>query len=195
MTRESHFLELLTRLRAGDDQAASELHAEYEPAIRRIIRTRLRNLSLRRTVGEEDICQSVLKSFFLRYRLGQYNLESPDQLRGLLARMARNKLNDELRRHGAKGRGEGRVGELLPDDLTPAAGETPSLKLSIQELMEEAARRMTPEERQIRELHLVEELTWPEIAAQLGGTAEGLRKQWERGRDRVMQELGLDLDA
>ncbi len=81
MSDASPFLDLLARLRAGDDRAASDLVAEYEPTIRRMIRTRLRNLSLQRVVGEEDVCQSVLKSFFLRYRLGQYDLESPEQLR------------------------------------------------------------------------------------------------------------------
>jgi RNA polymerase sigma-70 factor (ECF subfamily) len=191
MSEPSRLLDLLARLRAGDDRAASDLYAEYEPAIRRMVRTRLRNQSLQRVVGEEDVCQSVLKSFFLRYRLGQYDLESPEQLRGLLARMAGNKLNDQHRRHMAARRDIGRTSDQLPD-ATPAAGETPSLKLSNQELLEESLRRMTAEEREIRELFLGQGLTWAEIAAKLGGTAESRRKQWERVRDRVTQELGLE---
>jgi len=192
MSDPSRFLDLLTRLRTGDDRAASDLFAEYEPAIRRMIRTRLRNLSLQRVVGEEDVCQSVMKSFFLRYRLGEYDLESPEQLRGLLARMAGNKLNDQHRRHLAARRDIGRAGEPLPDNVLPDAGETPSLKLGNQELLEEAVRRMTPEERAIRELFLEQGLCWAAIAAKLGGTAEGRRKQWERARDRITQELGLE---
>ncbi|HVS34447.1 MAG TPA: sigma-70 family RNA polymerase sigma factor [Gemmataceae bacterium] len=191
MSESSRFLILLTRLRSGDDRAASDLFTEYEPAIRRMIRTRLRNLSLQRLVGEEDVCQSVMKSFFVRYRFGQYDVESPDQLRGLLARMAGNKLNDQHRRHLAARRDIGRVSEEMPREI-PADAETPSLKLSNQELMEEAVRRMTPEERQLRDLFVGQGLAWAEIAAKIGGTAEGRRKQWERVRDRVMQELGLD---
>jgi len=188
----SRFLDLLDRLRGGDDRAASDLFAEYEPAIRRMIRTRLRNLSIQRVVGEEDVCQSVMKSFFLRYRLGQYELASPEQLRGLLAKMAGNKLNDQHRRQMAARRDIGRTGDPLPADVMPAACETPSLKLGNQELLDEAVRRMSPEERRIRELFLEEKLSWPDIAAKLGGTPEGRRKQWERARDRVAQELGLE---
>ena len=192
MSDPSPFLDLLTRLRTGDDRAASALYAEYEPAIRRMIRTRMRNLSLQRVVGEEDVCQSVMKSFFLRYRLGQYDLESPEQLRGLLARMAGNKLNDQHRRHLAVRRDIGRNGEQLPNDVIPTGVETPSVTLGNHELLEEAVRRMTPEERELRELFLGEGLAWADIAVKLGGTAEARRKQWERARDRVTQELGLE---
>jgi RNA polymerase sigma factor (sigma-70 family) len=192
MSDASPFLDLLTRLRTGDDRAASDLYAEYEPAIRRMIRTRLRNLSLQRVVGEEDVCQSVLKSFFLRYRLGQYDVENPEQPRGLLARMAGNKLNDQHRRHLTVRRDIGRASEQLPDDVMPPAVETPSMALSNQELLEESVRRMTPEERELRELFLGDGLNWAAIAAKLGGTAEARRKQWERARDRVTQELGLE---
>jgi RNA polymerase sigma factor (sigma-70 family) len=192
VSEPSRFLDLLARLRAGDDRAAADLFAEYEPAVRRMVRTRLRNLSLQRLVGEEDVCQSVMKSFFVRYRLGQYDLAGPEQLRGLLARMAGNKLNDQHRRNLAGRRGGGRAGEQLPDNVLPAGGETPSLKLGNQELLEEAIRRMTPEERELRKLFLGQALGWPEIAARLGGTAEGRRKQWERARERVTEELGLE---
>jgi RNA polymerase sigma factor (sigma-70 family) len=192
MSDPSPFLDLLARLRTGDDRAAGDLYAEYEPAIRRMIRTRLRNLSLQRVVGEEDVCQSVLKSFFVRYRLGQYDLESPDQLRGLLARMAGNKLNDQHRRHLAVRRDIARASEQLPDDVMPGGVATPSVALGNQELLEEAVRRMTPEERQLRELFLGDGLAWADIAVKLGGTAEARRKQWERARDRITQELGLE---
>jgi DNA-directed RNA polymerase specialized sigma24 family protein len=77
-------------------------------------------------------------------------------------------------------------------DAASAGGESPSLKLGNQEVLEEAVRRMTPEERQIRELFLGQGLAWAEIAAKLGGTAEGRRKQWERARERITGELGQD---
>jgi RNA polymerase sigma factor (sigma-70 family) len=191
MSDPSGFLALLTRLRAGDDHAAQDLLADYEPAIRRMIRIRLRNLSLQRVLGEEDICQSVLKSFFLRCRLGQYDLDSPEQLRGLLAQMARNKLNDQHRHHLAARRDIGRAQGQAAEEVLPGTTPTPSLILSNDELLDEALRRMTPEERQLRDLFVGQRLSWPEIAAQMGGTAEGRRKQWERVRDRVSEELGL----
>jgi RNA polymerase sigma-70 factor (ECF subfamily) len=38
-----------------------------------------------------DICQSVLASFFVRAAVGQFELDRPEPLVGLLIGMARNK--------------------------------------------------------------------------------------------------------
>ena len=37
--------------------------------------------------------------------------------------------------------------------------------------------------------------TWAEVAAELGGTPDGRRKQLTRALDRVARELGLDEDG
>src|SRR5271166_2466222 len=89
------FQALLGRVRAGDAQAASELVRRYEPAIRRAARVRLVDTRLNRLLDSMDICQSVLASFFVRTALGQYELETPEQLLKLLAVMARNKLHNQ----------------------------------------------------------------------------------------------------
>jgi hypothetical protein len=51
--------------------------------------------------------------------------------------------------------------------------------------------RLTPEERQVAELR-AQGREWPEIAAQVGGTPGGRRKQLSRAIARVARELGLD---
>jgi RNA polymerase sigma factor (sigma-70 family) len=191
MSDSSPFLDLLTRLRAGDEPAASDVYVEYEPAIRRQIRARLRNRPLR-VADEEDVCLSVMKSFFLRCRLGQYDLNGPEDLCKLLARMAGNKLIDQIRVDKGPCRGGGQIRELLPSDTGPTGrDDTPSMTLSNQELFKKALQSLTPEEREIHTLVSGNELTWAEVAAKLGGTAEGRRKQWERVCDRVTEELGL----
>ena len=73
----------------------------YEPAIRRAARVRLVDTRLNRLLDSMDICQSVLASFFVRTALGQFELETPDQLLKLLATMTRNKLADQVKGHGA----------------------------------------------------------------------------------------------
>src|SRR6202051_241453 len=101
MAEEPSFQSLILRVRAGDDAAAAEVVRRYEPAIRRAVRVRLRDPRLRRLIESVDICQSVFASFFVRTALGQYDLESPDQLLKLLAAIARNKLAYQARRERA----------------------------------------------------------------------------------------------
>src|SRR3954451_5481193 len=95
------FGELIRRVRAGDPGAATELVHHYEPAIRRAVRFRLADARLGSLLDSMDICQSVLKSFFVRAASGQYDLETPQQLLKLLTTMAHNKLISQARKHHA----------------------------------------------------------------------------------------------
>ena len=98
MSSEQSFASLMEQVRDGDQQAAAELLERYEPAIRRAIRLRLTDARMRAVLDTMDICQSVMASFFMRAALGQYDLETPEQLRNLLVAMARNKLGMQVRR-------------------------------------------------------------------------------------------------
>jgi DNA-directed RNA polymerase specialized sigma24 family protein len=59
------------------------------------------------------------------------------------------------------------------------------------EMLAEAYRRLTPDERRVVELRQ-QEREWADIAAEVGGTAEAVRKQHRRALDRVARELGLE---
>ena len=126
MSEEPSFRELIGRVRRGDQQAAAELVRRYEPAIRRAVRFRLTDPRLRRTCDSLDVCQSVLLSFFVRAALGQYDLDTPEQLLRLLTAMARNKLLNQARAQQAARR-DGRVvpGGLLDSQLA-GKGQDPS---------------------------------------------------------------------
>ena len=115
---DNTFADFVARIRAGDEQAAAELVRQFEPLIRREIRMQLDDHRLSRLFDSMDICQSVLASFFLRTAAGEYDLERPEQLVGLLVTMARNKLasaarrenrecRDHRRRNGEGDRGPG----------------------------------------------------------------------------------------
>jgi DNA-directed RNA polymerase specialized sigma24 family protein len=98
MSEESTFEELIRRVRAWDQDAAAELVRRYESTIRRAVRFRLADARLGNLLDSMDICQSVLRSFFLRAASGQYDLGSPEKVLGLLTAMARNKLASQARR-------------------------------------------------------------------------------------------------
>ena len=54
MTERESFEQLIERVRAGDDQAASDLVRLYEPEVRRFIHFRLTTPALRRFVDSLD---------------------------------------------------------------------------------------------------------------------------------------------
>src|SRR5215470_12045704 len=95
MTNGDTLRSLLERIRAGDQQAATELVRRFEPALRRAVRLRLRDRQLRRFLDSSDICQAVLLRFFVRVATGQYDLDTPEQVLKLLATLARNQVINE----------------------------------------------------------------------------------------------------
>jgi DNA-directed RNA polymerase specialized sigma24 family protein len=192
MSEAPTFEELIRRVRAWDQEATAELVRRYEPAIRRAVRFRLADARLGALLDSMDICQSVLRSFFVRAASGQYDLETPEKVLALLAAMARNKLASQARRQGAQRRG-GRHVDVRDQDqkqvASPCAG--PSRVVAARDLLQEVRLRLSPEERQVLEMRS-EGHDWAAISARLGGGAEAHRKKHARALDRVAEELGLD---
>jgi RNA polymerase sigma-70 factor (ECF subfamily) len=192
MSDDTSFRDLVRRLRAGDEAAAAELLRRYEPALRRTVRVRFRDPQLRRLLDSADICQSVFHNFLVRVAAGQFDLDQPEQLLKLLATMARNKLANQVEALRAQRRDYRRVEEGgLNDGQLAARGSTPSQQVAARELLQEAHRRLSAEERRLLELRQ-QGREWTDIAAELGGSPEALRKQLARAIDRVGRELGLD---
>lgn len=188
------FEDLMSRIQAGDPDAAAELVRHYEPDIRLEVRVRLRiqDGRVRRMLDSMDITQSVLASFFAGVAVGQFAPQHPQQLLGLLVTMARNKLLSQVR-HQRRQRRDARLGESLNTAVhdVAARGETPSQIVSKRELLGEFRKRLSGEERKIADLRGEGE-PWTAIAARLGGTAESRRKQLERAFARIVRELHLD---
>jgi RNA polymerase sigma-70 factor (ECF subfamily) len=192
MPTENLFLDLMRRVRRGEADAAAELVRQYEPEIRRAVRVRRTNPQLGRVLDSMDICQSVLANFFVRAGAGQFELDRPEDLLKLLITMARNKLRDEARREQAGRRDHRRLEEGgLEEGKIPAAGASPSQVVAGHELWHEARRRLSREE-----LYLADQRAlgrdWADLAAELGDSAEALRKRLARALDRVARQLGLD---
>jgi DNA-directed RNA polymerase specialized sigma24 family protein len=192
MSESAPFAEFLRRIRSGDAAAAEELVRRYESAIRLAVRTRLTDPALKRHFDSVDVCQSVLASFFFRAAAGQYDLNNPSQLIALLVRMAQNKLAGRARFHRRQRRGAGQVVGLDSAAETAAGGEAGPVQVAIgRELLQALRHRLTPEERELADRRGAGQ-GWPEIATDLGGTANGLRIKLKRALDRIAPELGLD---
>jgi RNA polymerase sigma-70 factor (ECF subfamily) len=184
------FADFLRRVRTGDESAATELVRRYEPALRLEVQLRLTDPKLRRLFDPADLCQSVLKSFFIRATTGQFALDSPEKLLALLRAMARNKVAHEVRKQKAQRRDMRRAVSLADRELA-ATDPSPSRWTIGRELLEAFRSRLSVEERQIADLRSAGR-EWAEIAVELGGTPQSRRKQLERAVKRAARELGLD---
>jgi RNA polymerase sigma-70 factor (ECF subfamily) len=193
MSDPNPFVEFLRRIRAGDARAAEELVRQYESAIRVAVRTRLTDPALKRHFDAEDVCQSVLASFFVRAAAGQYDLNNPAQLVALLVRMAHHKLAGRARFHRRQRRDAHQAAGLEALAGQAAAGPSPSQVATGRDLLEALRSRLTPEERAVADRRGAGQ-SWEEIAAALGGTAAGRRMQLKRAIDRVAPDLGLEED-
>jgi RNA polymerase sigma factor (sigma-70 family) len=189
MADELTFAEFLSRIRAGDDEAAKELVRQYEPLIRREVRMLIGDDRLNRAFDSMDVSQSVLASFFKRAEAGSYQIERFEELAKLLVAMARNKLVSRVRserrliRDARRLTAEPEVLEQLVDSRP-----SPSEHLARREELELLKSALSDEERAIYELRS-EGLSWAEVAARLGGTGQARRMQFSRGLQRLERQL------
>jgi DNA-directed RNA polymerase specialized sigma24 family protein len=189
---ELSFLELVRRVRAGDDAASTELVRRYEPAIRTAVRGRLTDPSLRRLVDSVDICQSVLANFFVRATTGEFELECPDQLIRLLATLARHRVTDHALRQGAQRRDHRRTESTGMNAANLAdPGPSPSELVCSKELLHAFQSRLSDQERYLADQRSLGH-PWAKIALELGGNPDALRIKLERAVTRVTRELRLN---
>jgi len=194
MSESDAFTKLMKRVRSGEAEAAAELIRLYETELRVIIRARLRDQRLRRTLESMDICQSVLGNFFVRAAAGQFDLESSEQLVKLLGQMIRNKVTDHARRATADRRDVGRLHAEDAGELPLTAGDTPSQIVAANELAARFRLQLTADEQAIL-TQRQQGATWEELAKERQTTPEALRKAYQRAVDRAAQAAGLLADS
>jgi RNA polymerase sigma-70 factor (ECF subfamily) len=194
MPEDSSFQHFIRRLRGGDNEAVAELVRRYGPTIRRVARVRLGDTRLQRLFDSADICQSVFGSFCARIALGQYDLETPEQLLKLLLAMGRKKLTDRAREASADCRDYRRMREAPDVGQCVAPVPDPSQQVAARELLEELRKRLTEDERQVAEQR-ASGRSWAQIAQDRGASPEALRKQHSRAVNRVALEMGLETFA
>jgi RNA polymerase sigma factor (sigma-70 family) len=187
--------QLLNRVHGGDDDAAQQLVERFGAAVRVAIRTHLSDPRLRRQFDSLDVCQSVLASFFLHAANVGYELTVPSQILALLTRIAKNKLSTRTRDQLRQRRDIRRLSRVRVEEaIIPSHDPDPAQQAENQELLARALDSMTPEIRAIAVRRMDGE-NWPMIAQSLGGTAESLRKQFERAVQRIADSLDVGTRA
>jgi DNA-directed RNA polymerase specialized sigma24 family protein len=185
MPADDGFEDLVGRVRAGDQDAADELARMFEPFVLRYVRFAMRKRRnypvIHSRFGSSDVCQSVLASLFVGLRDGRFELKHPEQVERLLRVMSRFKIGAESRKLSVILR------ELIDREsaLDQAdSGPGPEKTVDDKDLVEAVVNHFTGVELGILQRRLDGD-TWPAIAAQLGESAEALRKTLARAIDRV----------
>src|SRR5689334_8029550 len=96
-------VELLRRVAAGDNQAATEVFEQYVERLTALARSRL-SAKLAPRVDPEDIVQSAYRSFFVAAGRGQFELQRSGDLWRLLVEITLHKLYRTAQHHLAQQR-------------------------------------------------------------------------------------------
>jgi RNA polymerase sigma-70 factor (ECF subfamily) len=103
---QDSFEGLMSRLQAGDQDAASELFDRFARSLTSLARQRLDH-RLREKVDPEDVVQSVYRTFFRRFADGRFSLDGWDGLWALLTTITVRKCGRWRERFTAAGRDVG----------------------------------------------------------------------------------------
>jgi RNA polymerase sigma factor (sigma-70 family) len=168
--------ELLQQFRHGDSSAAATLHDRYVARLVSLARSRLRG-PLAARVDAEDVVQSAYRSFFLRARAGEFELQHSGDLWRLLARITLRKLYRQAERHTAARRSIAREQDTNDDHGAIAVSRepTPDEAAALADELASVMQRLSKLERAVLELRL-QDHTIDEIAAQLGRSERTIRR-------------------
>jgi RNA polymerase sigma-70 factor (ECF subfamily) len=164
------------RAAEGDPVAFGRLVAEHHAAM-----TRVAFVIVGDSAAASDAVQSAWSIAW--QRIG--SLRDPSQVRAWLIAIAANEARGSLRR----GRRQPVVD--LSIALDRPGGDDPADSIDLVDL-ERALRRLDPDDRRLIALRYIAGLDSTEIAAQLGGSASGIRSRLARLLDRLRTDLDND---
>jgi RNA polymerase sigma factor (sigma-70 family) len=190
------FADLMARLRRGDDTAATEVFKRFADRLVALARSQF-DTWLRHRAEPEDVVQSVYRSFFTRYREGQFDLTDWDSLWGLLAVITLRKCANRAHYLQADRRAIQRETPLQTADDSatsadlPARDPTPSEAAVLTETLEQLVRGLSERDRAVLELHL-QGCEVAEISASVGRSQRTVRRTLERIRQELCAEAGSE---
>jgi RNA polymerase sigma factor (sigma-70 family) len=201
MTHQGSVTRLAQDLRSDDpavrDAAARQIWRRYLGALLALARANL-NARVRRREDEEDVFQSMYKSFCRRQQRGDYDLANRDQLWNLLVMITLRKARNAAQRHRYKIRDvrreqaeDGRGGEAsgLPREVLEElsdADPTPAQASILNEALERRLQALPDLGLRLIAMRKLEGYTNREIAAEIRLTERSVERKLERIRDRWM---------
>jgi len=195
---------LISDLKAGDEEAASELWSLYFDKLVRLARSRLGS-NARRVADEEDVALSVLKSLCVGAARGRFqDLTDRDDLWALLLTITRRKSTAQMRHNGRQKRGGGKVrGESVffrtgessfSAGINEIIGEepTPSMLAALNEQHRRLLEMLHDDTLREMALLRLEGYTTEEIAEKQGVTSRTVRRKLNLIRNTWLKELTVE---
>jgi RNA polymerase sigma-70 factor (ECF subfamily) len=189
MSSDMSFDDLMARLKAGQNEAATQVFGRFAARLIHLARHQL-SPQIRQKIDPEDVLQSVFRSFFVRNAEGQFgNFESWDNLWAVLVVMTLRKCGRRVDYfHAARRDVEREVPspatpESSAGDLGPTGPEpTPSEAAMLTETVEQLMNQLEGRHRQILALSL-QGFGPAEVSAQVGCTERTVYRVLETVRE------------
>jgi RNA polymerase sigma-70 factor, ECF subfamily len=194
MSESQSFDDLMARLRAGDNDAATQVFNRYASRLIELARQRL-DPQIRSKVDPEDVLQSVFRSFFMHQAAGDITgLENWDNLWALLVVITMRKCGRRIEYFHSASRDVLREEAPVPDtDLeshsdsgTSSDEPTPSEAAILTETLEQLMNSLEGRQREVLSL-ILQGYSVPEISSLMGCT--------ERMAYRVLNRVKETLEA
>ena len=180
-------LDLLTRLRDGDEAALDVLIARYIPELSRWASGRLPHWA-RHAVDTEDLVQDTLIQVFKKLDTFEYRGEGA--LFAYLRQSVLNRLRNQVRWANRRPRSEDIEAVVDAADEGAQSPLDAAIGAEAVEAYEAALERLRPEERESVIARLELGLTYPELAQALGKpSADAARMAVSRAMIRLCEEL------
>lgn len=192
MSPDDSFHELMARLKAGDDDAATQLFNRFACRLIALARSRL-DPRIRQKVDPEDVVLSAFGSFFRRQANDEFDLGGWDSLWGLLSAITLHKCGRQVEHFRAAKRAIRRELSSAEAEAVRAAvaREPTAAEVAVfHETLEQVMRTVEPRERQVLQLRL-QGYTVPEISAEVQFTeftVEAVLKRIKRRLKRLRDE-------
>lgn len=182
--------ELLSKLHAGDAQAATVLFDRYAERLVALAQSRI-GARLGRRIDGDDVVQSAFRSFFVHAADNEFTLNRSGDLWRLLASITLHKLQGQIERQTAARRAmqrEDAAGSAWLEGATQDGQATPDEVLAMIEQWELATDRLTPLEQSVLAARLRGE-SIAAIAESLGKSSRTVRRALGEARLRLEGEL------
>ena len=180
------FAELLARVRAGDEQAMSQLVARYEARLRLAARVLL-GPALQPHLDSVDLTQSAFRTLLAGLKQEKFDFSSPEQLLALLLTVVRRKVARQWRKSQRQQR------LSLPEEAADAfaslasAEAPPESRATVNDSIAQLLVGLSDIDRRMIELRLDGHST-VEVAQLLGLDSRVLRARLSRLRQRLREE-------
>jgi RNA polymerase sigma factor (TIGR02999 family) len=176
---------LIRRAQRGDAQAADELFRSIYPELRRMARLRLRKHS-RNTLL--DTTELVHESYLRFVAGGRLRIEDRAHFLGYAGKIMRSVIVDTARERIAKRRGGGHASVTLDSRIVGTEVNAAEQILEVHNALE-ALEQQDARLAQVVELRYFAGLTELQIAESLGITERTVRRDWEKARLLLAEQL------